>query len=148
MDYLLHYGESANRRHLRFRRMLVALLTPLIAGGILFYAFHNYRQERQARRFLGQLAAGNYPASYAYWVRGDSDRRGYPMEAFLDDWGPGGRHGVAKIFRVVKSRSCGSGVIVTIRSASGQEERLWVERGSLLLGFPPPVDLLPKICSL
>ena len=66
------------------------------------------------------------------------------MEAFLEDWGTAsGRSG----YRILKSRSCGSGVLQTVATGKGRE-RLWVQRDTLVIGFAPPADLLPRICSL
>jgi hypothetical protein len=70
-------------------------------------------------------------------VRTDSDRRGYPFDAFMKDWGPQGGHPDVSNFRIAKSRSCGSGVILTVDFGNNQEEKLWVQRDDLTIGFSP-----------
>ena len=147
MGYLDRYGEGVERRLRVWKRAAAVMASILIAGGAAWLAFGNYRQERQAKRFFELLAGGNYDAAYASWVRTEADRRAYPRAAFLEDWGPSGGHGDPAQFRIAKSRSCGSGVVVTVTSGR-QQERLWVERQTLVIGFAPPPDGLPRMCGL
>ncbi len=135
--YLDQYGAGEERRAKIIKILLISAVTVLVVGGVLFFVFHNYRQERQAKRFFEFLARQDYQAAYALWVRTDSDRRGYPFEAFLRDWGPQGPHPDAAGFRITRSRSCGSGVILTVSFPKSQPEKLWVERDDLILGFSP-----------
>ena len=39
--------------------------------------------------------------------------------------------------RISRSRSCGSGVLLTIDYGSNRQEKLWVERRDMSIGFPP-----------
>jgi hypothetical protein len=71
------------------------------------------------------------------WVRTPDDRRSYPYQSFLRDWGPQGEHPDVSNFRIAKSRSCGSGVILTVDFGRNQEEKLWVQRDDLTIGFSP-----------
>ena len=64
----------------------------------------------------------------------------------MKDWGPGSGRGDPAAFRVVKSRSCGSGVILTVETGSRQE-KLWVERKNLTLGFSP-LPAAPPVARL
>ncbi len=57
------------------------------------------------------------------------------MSSFLRDWAP--EAGEVKNFRIVKSRSCGTGVILTVQYGKDREQVLWVERGDLSLSFSP-----------
>jgi hypothetical protein len=147
MAYLEHYGEGADRRITVVRRALLSAAVLVVGGGALLFSFHNFRQERQGRRFLDLLRAQDYPAAYALWAPTESDRRAYPMESFLEDWGPNSGRGDPSRLRVAKSRSCGSGVILTVDAGLSRRERLWVERDSLTIGFPPPPESLPRVCN-
>ena len=144
MSYLEHYGEGADRRIRRMRWILLCATALLVVTVTLGATFHNFRQERQTRRFFELLNARDYHAAYSLWAPTESDRRGYPMQSFLDDWASRS----AERFHIAKSRSCGSGVILTVEDGKGVRERLWVERATLAIGFPPPPETLPKICSL
>jgi hypothetical protein len=55
----------------------------------------------------------------------------------MKDWGPGGRNGDPASFRIVKSRLCGSGVILTVQTGAAEPERLWVQRSDRTLGYSP-----------
>ena len=55
----------------------------------------------------------------------------------MKDWGPQSRNGDPSVLRVVKSRACGSGVILTVETARNEPEKLWVERGTLIIGYSP-----------
>lgn len=134
--YLDHYGENDGRREKITRYAVISLAVLLVVGGGLYFWFKNIRQERQAQRFFDLLAAKNYTAAYALWGCTEATPcRDYPLHVFMDDWGPDGRD--PRAFRVIKSRSCGSGVILTVDTGKEEPERLWVERESLTLGYSP-----------
>lgn len=86
------------------------------------------------KRFFTLLAAHDYRDAYALW--GCTDAKpcsGYPMTSFMDDWGkadPSNMH-------ISRSRSCGSGVILTVDFGKDREEKLWVQRDDLTIGFSP-----------
>ena len=108
-----------------------------MSGASAYWFLKNWREERQAKRFFELLARQDYKTAYALW--GCTDQapcRDYPLDAFLKDWGPQSGRGNPAGFHVVKSRSCGSGVILTVETGK-EEERLWVERKNLTLGFSP-----------
>lgn len=135
--YLDQYGAGDERREKIIKTLVIALAVILVAGGTLWFILHNYRQEAQLKHFFELLAAHDYPSAYALWVKTDQDRRGYPMETFLQDWGPKSPHGDVTGAHIVKSRSCGSGVILTVDFGGKQQEKLWVEREDLTIGFSP-----------
>lgn len=134
--YLDHYGQKDARREKITRYTLITLAVVLVVGGSLLFWFWNIRQERQVKRFFDLLAAKDYTAAYALWGCTEATPcQAYPMRSFLEDWAAEGRD--ASTFRVVKSRSCGSGVILTVDTGKEEPERLWVERDSLVIGFSP-----------
>ena len=135
--YLDQYGAGVDRRLKKIKIVVISAVVLLIATGILLFVFHNYRQEQQVKRFFTLLESRQYPAAYELWVRTASDRKGYPFDSFMQDWGPQGEHPNVSNFRIAKSRSCGSGVILTVDFQSGKEEKLWVQRDDLTIGFSP-----------
>jgi hypothetical protein len=54
----------------------------------------------------------------------------------MQDWGPDSARNI-RSFVIPKSRSCGTGVIVTVDFGGGQPEALWVQRSDLTIGFSP-----------
>jgi hypothetical protein len=135
--YLDQYGAGEEQRIRTIKIVAVAAVLLVVAAGVLFFVFHNYRQEQQVKRFFDLLEAHKYQDAYNLWVRTDSDRRGYPFESFMQDWGPESGHRDVSSFRIAKSRSCGSGVILTVDFANSPQEKLWVQRDDLTIGFSP-----------
>src|SRR5689334_19536787 len=121
--FLDQYGTSDARREKVIKIIWISFASAAVLAGVLFFIFHNYQQERQVKRFLELLGSHDYSSAYALWVRTDQDRRGYPMDTFMQDWGPKSSHGDVGAARIVKSRSCGSGVILTVDFGGNQLER-------------------------
>ena len=138
--YLDHYGAGEERREKTIKRLVLTAVVVVIAAGVLFLIFKNYRQERQVNRFYGLLSRQDYQAAYVLWgCTAANPCRDYQFTEFMKDWGPQSEHGDAKSFHITKTRSCGSGVIVTVDSkgANQQEDKLWVQRDDLTIGFSP-----------
>jgi hypothetical protein len=129
--YLDQYGAADARREKITRTLVISAIAIAVVGGILMFVFHNYRQERQVKRFFDLLAVQDYKNAYTMFNPGP----GYPMSSFLRDWAP--EAGEVKNYRIVKSRSCGSGVILTVQYGKDREQVLWVQRDDLSLGFAP-----------
>jgi len=133
--YLDTYGAGDERREKITKTIVFSLIAVIVIGGPLLLIFYDYRQESQVKRFFRLLDAHNYQAAYALW--GCTQAKpcsGYPMSSFLEDWGP--PKDVSKA-RITRSRSCGSGVIVTVAMDHNQEERLWVQRDDQSIAFSP-----------
>jgi hypothetical protein len=135
--YLDQYGAGVDQRLKIIKIVVISLVVLLVAGGISAFVFHNYRQEQQVKHFFALLEHQDYQAAYQMWVRTETDRKGYPLEMFLRDWGPNSEHRNVSDFRIAKSRSCGSGVILTVDFGTSQQEKLWVQREDLTIGFSP-----------
>jgi hypothetical protein len=133
--YLDQYGAGEERREKIIKTALLIALAVLVVGGSLFWFFKNYRQEQQVKLFFENLAKQDYKAAYAQW--GCTDTKpcsAYPMPEFMKDWGP---QTGKRDFKIAKTRSCGSGVIVTVTYGNREEDKLWVERSDLTMGFSP-----------
>src|SRR5437764_524116 len=126
--YLDQYGVADARRIKIIKTVVISLVSVAILGGILFFVFHNYREEQRVTQFLAFLAAHEYKAAYAMF--GCTDAKpctAYGFDKFMEDWGPASGHGSAANARITKSRSCGSGVILTVDYGGKRQETLWVE---------------------
>ena len=136
--YLDHYGAGEERREKMIKRVVVTVVLVVVAAGLLYFVFKNYRQERQVKSFFALLAGQDYLGAYILWGCTDSHPcRDYPFSEFMKDWGPQSEHADARAFHITKTRSCGSGVIVTVDSSKKQEDKLWVQRNDLTIGFSP-----------
>ena len=133
--YLDTYGAGDERREKIIKIIVFSLIAVIVIGGPLLFIFHDYREESQVKRFFRLLEAHDYQAAYALW--GCTDAKpcsGYPMSAFLEDWGP--QKDVSHA-RITRSRSCGSGVILTVDIDTNRQEKLWVQRNDLTIAFSP-----------
>ena len=133
--YLDTYGAGEEQREKLIKVSALVLVVVLVVGGTLYFIFKNYRQEHQVKLFFEDLARQDYPSAYAMWgCTPTTPCRDYPLPEFMKDWGPQSGKTTG---RVVKSRSCGSGVILTVDYPRQQEDKLWVQRGELTIGFSP-----------
>lgn len=134
--YLDQYGAGDERREKIIKRLAIALALLVVVGGPLLFIFHNYRQENQVKQFFKLLQARQYTEAYAMWgCTVAKPCRGYEMSRFLEDWGP--EKGDVGNVRIERSRSCGSGVILTVDFDKNRQEKLWVQRDDLIIGFSP-----------
>jgi hypothetical protein len=134
--YLDNYGAGEERRE-KIIKTVAAAVAIILLGGVLGYLFfHNYPEERQAKKFFQLLQAGDYKSAYALWGCTDAKPcRDYVMAEFLKDWGPSSAP--VNDIEVLDAESCGSGVIVEVGAGKAGDKKLWVERDSRVLGFPP-----------
>lgn len=136
--YLDTYGAGDERREKRIKRVVVVVVAVLIVGGILYFLFKNFREEHQARQFLELLQKHDYQAAYRLWGCTESNPcRDYPFPEFMKDWGPQSARADVGSYKIAKSRACGSGVILTVDFGKSQEEKLWVQKDDLTIGFSP-----------
>jgi hypothetical protein len=136
--YLDQYGAGDARREKIVKTVVISFVALVVAGGALFFVFHNYREEHQVKEFFDHLASHDYKAAYALFGCTETKPcRAYAFEQFMEDWGPAsGRNNTAN-FRISRSRSCGSGVILTVNFGKDQQDVLWVERKDMTVGFSP-----------
>lgn len=121
-----------------FRAPVLFALSAIIIV-LLIYRFANFREERLVKRFLEQLRAGNFQQAYQIW----GPSKGYAYEDFMADWGGNGYYGKIREFKILKSQTHGSGVIVTVEfSHLKRPVPIWVERRTQTLGFSP-IEHLP-----
>ena len=134
--YLENYGAGDERREKIAKTAIIAAVALLVVAGLGYAFFHNYPEERQAKRFFELLQAKNYKEAYALWGCTDATPcRDYAMPEFMKDWGP--EQPPVSGVDVLDAESCGSGVIVDVDAGKAGDKKLWVERDSHTLGFPP-----------
>jgi hypothetical protein len=136
--YLAQYGEGEEQREKIIRWIVVSAVLLSITGGVLYFFLKNYKQESQARTFFNQLEKHDYQGAYGTWGCTEATPcRDYSFNSFMEDWGPKSSHADVSGYSIRKSRSCGSGVILTVDFGPNKQEKLWVERRELTIGFSP-----------
>jgi hypothetical protein len=134
--YLDQYGAGDEQRAKIIKRIVLTATALAALTGVLLWVFHNFGEQRQVKRFLALLNAGDYKGAYALWGCTDANPcRDYPMTAFMEDWGP--QAVPLGKFEVLDAESCGSGAIVDTDLGGAGDRKLWVESKDKTLGFPP-----------
>lgn len=164
--YLANYGAGEEQREKRIRRLAIIGVIVGAVLGLYLITFHtpilerylrfvqilkNHKEEKRVDLFLNLLARQDYKGAYTLWGCTDAKPcRDYTFQNFMEDWGPKGSPASRELFHTTRSRSCGSGVILTVDSVNNREEKLWVEKDDLTIGFspypgcyasPPPVEV-------
>jgi len=136
--FLDQYGAGDERRAKIIKIAAISLLTILVVGGALFFVFHNFREEQKVKQFYSLLAGKDYKAAYAMFGCTDTTPcRYYGFDKFMEDWGPASGHNDVANVHISRSRTCGSGVLLTVDYGNKQQDKLWVERRDMSIGFPP-----------
>jgi len=150
--YLDQYGAGDERREKRNKLLLISAAAAALVLFLWFFLFvwdkteilrwpalarlaqtlRNHRQESRVKEFFDLLARNDYARAYTLWGCSETQPcKEYPYTEFLKDWRD------AKSYSILKSRSCGSGVIITTESGNHEEKALWVQRNDLTIGFSP-----------
>jgi hypothetical protein len=136
--YLERYGAGEERRGKVIKTLVISIVTLAAVIGALVFVFHNYREESRVRKFYALLQAKDYKGAYALFGCTDAAPcKGYGFDMFKQDFGPNSGHDDLSNVRISRSRSCGSGVLLTVDFGKNQQEKLWVERHDMSIGFPP-----------
>jgi hypothetical protein len=148
--YLDQYGAGDERREKRNRWLFIgggAALVALLLAWFLYgwdksevvrephvarlvQKLRHHGQEGEVRQFLELVRNRQFEAAYKVW----GASKDYPFDKFMEDWGAQRRVGT---FEITSSRTCGSGVVITIDFQKGQEENLWVQNADRTIGFSP-----------
>jgi hypothetical protein len=146
--YLDQYGAGDERRERRNRWFIIAAGAAVVALILWWFLWgwdksevvrepHIARmvqklrhgsQEGEVRQFLDLLHNRQFEAAYNLW----GEHKDYPFNKFMEDWGA-----PRSSNEITASRTCGSGVVVTVVFQKGQEENLWVQNADRKIGFSP-----------
>ncbi len=136
-EYLSSYGQGEERRGKLIKRSILAVLGIAILGSLVFFYFRTWSEERTISAFLTKLKDKDYKAAYATWGCTDSTPcKYYPLEKFMEDWGPQSTQVDPASAKVDDAEVCGDFVIVTVASAKGSPVQLNVSKSGDV-GFAP-----------
>jgi hypothetical protein len=132
------YGVADARKERRFKRIVLWSLSILIAGGILFAWFRNWREEKVMKQFLTLLKQQNFQDAYKlFGCTQETPCKYYPPEKFNEDWGPAGEYKDAGDAKIQNEDVCGSGVLFTVAIPKKDPLGMWVESSTKIVGFAP-----------
>ena len=136
--FLEGYGVSDARRARIFWRTLMAAVALGVIGLTLYFVLRSVPAKNKVTQFVELLRKQDYPAAYRLWgCTETAPCRDYAFEKFMEDWGPKGVHADPARLRLARTRYCGPGVIVTLKTGQGSELPLWYERRDSTIGFAP-----------
>jgi hypothetical protein len=136
--YLDGYGISDARRENILKRIVLTAIVVLLVGGILYFQFRNFREERQLGSFHRLLAAKNYSEAYSLWGCSEAEPcPNYSYEKFLEDWGADSSYSDISASTVTQTRTCKEGIIQTWKFGEDDEVWLYVERADRVISFAP-----------
>ena len=136
--YLDRYGEGHEQRAKRKKLILSLVLGVVVLSAGLYAGLHNHRQKAQVGQFVALLQKHDYSAAYRLWGCSETKPcQEYEFKKFMEDWGPQSKYAQIASFDIARSKSCGSGVIVTVDLGQNREERFWVERSEMTIGYSP-----------
>jgi len=128
------YGAGEKRRARVIKVIVVSVLALTVIAGTVYFFFHNYREEQQVKQFMILLEARDYQGAYNLWTGSDSARARYRMSDFMQDWGsPVDVSG----YVILDAESCDNSVIVDVDAGHAGDRKVWVDRASLSMSFPP-----------
>jgi hypothetical protein len=136
--YLDTYGVDDARRSRQIRRIIIVLAGLVVLVAVAYFGFRNYREKQQVSQFLEHLRAKDYQSAYRMWGC-EQPCPGYPMERFMEDWGPKSPYGDPARMEISGAEKCANGSVITLQTA-GEEESvaLWVDGSAPRnLGFSP-----------
>jgi hypothetical protein len=138
--YLERYGAGEEQRERLIKRILLSVAVVAAVGGSLYFLLRNYRETQQAKLFFELLRAKDYQTAYKLWGcknPGDQACHDYTFDNFMDDWGPKSPHANLSSLDFGRVRGCSTGVIITVDFGNNNEDLLWVDRGTKVIGFAP-----------
>jgi hypothetical protein len=128
------YGAGEEPRARVIKIIVVSVLALTVIAGSVYFFFHNYREEQRVKHFMKLLEARDYQGAYNLWMGSDSARARYPMSDFMRDWGPPVD---VSGYVILDAESCDNSVIVDVDAGHVGDRKVWVERASLSMSFPP-----------
>jgi hypothetical protein len=135
--YLDQYGAGDERRAILIKRTVWGIVAAVVLILLPWYLFKNHAEERKVKDFLEQLRKHDYATAYKVWGCRDADScKGYPFRRFLEDWGNKSAVDLKEL-KIQDSESCGTGVMLSVRTNRDQEATLWVEKGSDEIKYAP-----------
>jgi len=137
-EFLEGYGVTDAKRERRTRKIILGIVVLLVAGTAAYFAFRNWREERQYRTFLELLEKKDYNGAYRLWGCDLANPcRDYNMAKFLEDWGPASGHtDLAKVAKA-KTLTCSSGIIKVMDFSSTDQVTLWIDKQDQVVSYSP-----------
>jgi hypothetical protein len=134
--YLDSYGVADRRREGLIKRVAIGSIIVIVVGLAVFFILHNLSERRVANRFLDAVRAKDYALAYRDWGCA-TPCKDYPLEKFMEDWGPNGVYKNAAQGHFTTVDTCGEGVVLTLEMPGVEPVGLWVDRQTQTMSYAP-----------
>ena len=117
----------------RVGRYILIALAVIVVAGASYIVLRNFSEERVISRFLTTLEVGNYQEAYRLW----QPSKTYTYNDFLHDWGERGDYGKIRTYKILGSRSKGSGTVIVAVTINNEQPplELLVDRKTKALAY-------------
>jgi hypothetical protein len=161
--YLEAYGAGEEQRGKTLRWIVLAVVAAAALGGLLYFVFRNFSEDRVAKAFVAALQRKDFPGAYRYWgCSQEKPCRDYRYEKFLEDWGPQSPYADVSNIKIEHPQlnqgalgwvrntlgvqySCHDGVIYHLNFGKGAPVLIYVLRADKSIGFAPWSVCAPRI---
>jgi hypothetical protein len=147
MGTLLNAPPYDPGRERRRRGVVITIVLVVALVAMLAWRYRNWPEERTVDRFFAALQHKDYDTAYGIWFydpdwkQHPQQHAKYPLNEFMQDWGPGGEWGIIQSYHVdgAESPKGGSSGVVVVVTVNGRAEkaRVWVEKSDKTLTFSP-----------
>ncbi len=128
------YGVAEARRGRLIKRIVILCGTAVLLGIVLYFQFHNWRQEQTIRQFFSLLEQKKYQEAYAMMgCTPDHPCKYYPPDKFMEDFGPSSPLANPSAIKIAHEDTCGNGVVFDI----GQPAGLFIDKETNTVSFAP-----------
>lgn len=135
---LLDAPEYNARRDRIRRNIVIAAIVIIILVVAGFAYWPRYEARRTVDHFMSALIRKNYQEAYAIW---QANPKLYPMDTFMQDWGPGSQWGIIKSYKIDQlgppqgGHSSGLVALVEVNGIPNEDARIWIQNGTHELSF-------------
>jgi len=137
-EFLREYSPKETREPRSIWKYVLAVLGVLIVAGGIYWVLRDRGEISQVNAFVDDLKAKNYKSAYARFGCTDAKPcKNYPMERFLEDWGPMSPAAKTEKIKLIDRHSCSSSMIQTLDLGGGETVTLIVNRSNKTIGFSP-----------
>jgi hypothetical protein len=143
LDAKQYHPEKERRKRTR----LILAIVVVLALAIVVWLNRFWTEKHIADKFFAALESQNFERAYGIyfadtgWKQHPQNHAQYPLNEFMQDWGPGGQWGIVKNYKIFGASNCpggGSGVVIDlIVNNRAEHAQLYVDKNDKTISSPP-----------
>jgi hypothetical protein len=136
--YLDQYGVQDARKEKFLKRFVISIVAIVVLGGMGFFYFRTWSEERTLNEFFATLDRKDYPNAYRmFGCAPEKPCDNYDLRRFNEDWGPETPYAQGSAAKIENVDFCDNGVVFLVNYPKGDPLWLWVERSTKVISFAP-----------